>query len=203
MEISNQEFLPATPQQVWDMLIDPTRLASCISGCESITPLDAPHSYDVVVATRIGPVSARFRGAIQLTELEAPTRYKVNFTGNAGPAGVAKGWATVRLKAAPGGTELHYVAEAQVGGKLAQVGSRLIDAAARKLADHFFSRFAAQWEAISREPLKETQEQHQATVSGWLKILRWRPRKISPRAIIQRLRIHLLTKRRPENRELE
>lgn len=151
MEISNQKLLPATPQQVWDFLIDPKRLAPCIPGCELVTPLDAAHTYDVVVATRIGPVSARFRGTIELTDLVEPSRYKVIFTGNAGPAGLAKGSASVRLEAVADGTELHYVAHAQVGGKLAQVGSRLIDAAARKLADQFFSRFAAQWENMSCE----------------------------------------------------
>src|SRR5205085_12454517 len=111
----------------------------CVPGCESITA-SGPNGYDILVNVAIGPVKTRFRGQIALTESEAPRRYTLRFEGQAGGAGFARGEAQVRLESVTGEeTLLRYTATAQVGGRLAQVGSRLIDAAAATMAHHFFA----------------------------------------------------------------
>jgi carbon monoxide dehydrogenase subunit G len=151
MEMSNSRLVPASPERVWDALNDPDTLKACIPGCESFERTgDA--SYRAVVAAKVGPVSARFAGNLQLADIEAPNGYTLKFEGQGGAAGFANGQAKVALSPAEGGqTTLAYAVKAQVGGKLAQIGSRLIDAAAAKLADDFFARFAERLAAPAEE----------------------------------------------------
>jgi hypothetical protein len=141
MELAHTRLVPASPERVWAALNDPDVLKACIPGCESFdrTP---DGSYATTVAARVGPVSARFSGRVELADVEPPVGYTIRFAGQGGAAGFANGEAKVHLAPAEGGTALSYTANAQVGGKIAQIGSRLIDGAAAKLADEFFASFA-------------------------------------------------------------
>ncbi len=141
MEISNTRIVPAPPAVVWGALNDPDVLKDCLPGCESIEQL-SEGEWRVVMAARVGPVAARFTGKMAMSDVVAPTSYTLSFDGQGGAAGFAKGEARVSL--APSGTDetaLTYVAKAQVGGKLAQIGSRLVDGVAAKMTDDFFTRF--------------------------------------------------------------
>lgn len=140
MELSSSRFVPAPPARVWEALNDPDTLKACIPGCESFVR-EPDGSWSTTVAARVGPVSARFGGRIELADVTPPTGYTLRFQGQGGAAGFANGEAKVGLVPAEGGTTLNYAASAQIGGKLAQVGSRLVDGAAAKLADDFFARF--------------------------------------------------------------
>lgn len=142
MELSHTRHIPAPPERVWGALNDPAVLKACIPGCESFE-LTPDGSYATTVAARIGPVSARFGGRVELADVEPPIGYTIRFSGQGGAAGFANGEAKVHLAPADGGTALSYTASAQVGGKIAQIGSRLVDSAAAKVADDFFARFAA------------------------------------------------------------
>jgi carbon monoxide dehydrogenase subunit G len=139
MEMTGQRTLPVPPQQAWDALNDPVALQACITGCESIT-LTAPDQYDLVMSARIGPVAARFKGRLTRSDAVEPVSYRIAFDGQGGAAGFGKGTADVRLTQVEGGTRLDYDVKASVGGKIA---SRLVDGAARKIADDFFSAFEA------------------------------------------------------------
>ena len=140
MELANTRVVPAPVERVWAALNDAETLKACIPGCETFE-LQPDGSYAATVATRVGPVSARFNGRLELVDVTPPTAYTIRFAGQGGAAGFANGEAKVRLSPADGGTALAYEASAQVGGKIAQIGSRLIDGAAAKLADDFFARF--------------------------------------------------------------
>lgn len=140
MEMTGEQLIPAAQAEVWRGLNDPDMLKSCISGCESIERL-SDTEYTVVTTAAIGPVKAKFRGKLQLADLNAPNSYTLHFDGQGGAAGFGKGSAKVSLAAEGAGTRLSYAVKAQVGGKLAQIGSRLIDGVAKKLADDFFSAF--------------------------------------------------------------
>jgi carbon monoxide dehydrogenase subunit G len=144
MELTETHTLPVSQQRTWDALNDTEILRACIPGCESIDP-DGENAYLVVLSAGVGPVKARFKGRMQLTDIEAPNAYNIVFEGQGGAAGFAKGETRVRLEAdGDAATKLSYTASAQVGGKLAQIGSRLIDGAARKIAGEFFKRLGAQ-----------------------------------------------------------
>jgi carbon monoxide dehydrogenase subunit G len=144
MELNDRQTLPVAQDRAWAALNDTALLARCIPGCESIAPND-DGGYDVAVTAAVGPVKAKFKGRLRLADVEAPNAYTLHFDGQGGAAGHAKGSAQVRLEpAGPDETVLAYSAHASVGGKLAQIGSRLIDMAARKLAREFFERFAAE-----------------------------------------------------------
>ncbi len=147
MELTQTHLLPVPLQTAWDALNDPAVLQRCIPGCESLTAAgdgDAP-AYDIAMQAAVGPVKARFKGRMQLSEITPPRSYTLHFDGQGGAAGFGKGTAQVQLTPeGPTVTRLAYTATAQVGGKLAQIGSRLVDGAARKLADEFFQRFAAE-----------------------------------------------------------
>lgn len=149
MELTQTHLLPVPLQTAWDALNDPAVLQRCIPGCESITAAEGNNpAYDVAMTAAIGPVKARFKGRMELSDIAPPRSYTLHFDGQGGAAGFGKGSAQVQL--APEGptvTRLSYTATAQVGGKLAQIGSRLVDGAARKLADEFFQRFAAEFGA--------------------------------------------------------
>ncbi len=143
MELSNTRVVPAPPLTVWAALNDPVVLKECIPGCESLERT-GENAYEVVMAARVGPVSARFNGRMTMTHVDPPNAYTLHFEGRGGAAGFARGEARVTL--APQGdrhTSMMYEAKAQVGGKLAQIGSRLVDGAAAKITDDFFARFVA------------------------------------------------------------
>jgi carbon monoxide dehydrogenase subunit G len=143
MELTETHTLPVSQQQTWDALNDTEVLRACIPGCESIEP-DGENAYLVALSAAVGPVKARFKGRMQLTDIDAPNSYSIVFEGQGGAAGFAKGNARVALEAdGENATKLSYTASAQVGGKLAQIGSRLVDGAARKIAGEFFKRFGA------------------------------------------------------------
>ena len=142
MEMNNTRIVAAPTEQVWRALNDPDVLKDCVPGCESLERV-TDTEWRAVVAARVGPVSARFTGKLALADLNPPTSYTLRFEGQGGPAGFVSGDAKVSLAPAEtGATALTYVVNAQIGGKLAQIGSRLVDGAAAKLADDFFARFA-------------------------------------------------------------
>jgi len=142
MEMTSTRIVNAPPDEVWAALNDPAVLKDAIPGCETLERT-TDTDWKVVVAAKVGPVAARFNGRIMLLDLAPPSAYTMKFEGQGGAAGFANGEAKVSL--APSGaaaTALTYTAKAQVGGKIAQLGSRLIDGAAAKMADDFFARFA-------------------------------------------------------------
>jgi uncharacterized protein len=142
MEMQGSRHLAISQQQAWDALNDPEVLKTCIPGCEKVEAT-GENQYAMVMAVRIGPVSARFNGKIALADVLPPNSYTLNFEGQGGAAGFGKGSAKVAL-APPvegGGCELTYSATAQVGGKIAQVGQRLVDGVAKSMAEDFFKRF--------------------------------------------------------------
>jgi carbon monoxide dehydrogenase subunit G len=142
MDMTGEYRIPAARQHVWEALNDPTILSQCIPGCEEIVKL-SDVEWTAKVVAKVGPVKAKFGGKVILSDLDPPNGYKITGEGTGGAAGFAKGGATVKLADIPEGTLLSYVVQANVGGKLAQIGSRLIDAASRKMADEFFAKFAA------------------------------------------------------------
>ena len=143
MQLTNQQTLPVTQAQAWEALNDITLLQRAIPGCESLTP-SGDNQFDVLITAAIGPVKAKFKGKLQLENLQPPTSYTLRFEGQGGAAGHGKGHAEIRLEATgPRETVLHYTAHATVGGKIAQIGSRLVDMAAQKMATDFFETFNA------------------------------------------------------------
>ncbi|MES2248583.1 MAG: carbon monoxide dehydrogenase subunit G [Pseudomonadota bacterium] len=174
MEMLGNRRLGVTQQQAWDALNDPETLKKCIPGCDKFE-LTGDNTYSVALAVKIGPVSAKFSGKVMLSDIVAPDGYKLTFEGQGGVAGFAKGSSSVSLKPvagasdaapvvadstptaegapaaeaapAPAGCELDYTVQAQVGGKIAQLGQRLIDGAAKSTADDFFKRFEAEMQS--------------------------------------------------------
>ncbi|HEX2886036.1 carbon monoxide dehydrogenase subunit G [Vineibacter terrae] len=141
MEFSGEYRIPASRQKVWDALNDAAVLQQCIPGCETLEKV-SDTELKATVRMKIGPVSAKFGGKVTLSDMDPPNGYKITGEGQGGAAGFAKGGAVVKLTEADGATVLNYTADAQVGGKIAQIGARLIDGTARKLADEFFSKFS-------------------------------------------------------------
>lgn len=140
MKMENEHHLPLERGTVWRALNDPEVLRACIPGCESFERVDE-NTYDALVHQKIGPVKARFKGRVSLTDVHPPASYTLSFHGQGGQAGFVKGSADVRLDDTDGGCRLGYTAKATLGGKLAQLGSRLVDSAARKNANDFFASF--------------------------------------------------------------
>jgi carbon monoxide dehydrogenase subunit G len=141
MELTNQQTLPVAQAQAWEALNDITLLQAAIPGCEGITPT-GENQYEVLVTAAIGPVKAKFKGKLQLENLQPPNSYTLRFEGQGGAAGHGKGTAEIKLESTgPRTTVLHYTAKASVGGKIAQIGSRLVDMAAQKMATEFFETF--------------------------------------------------------------
>ncbi|HTZ79611.1 MAG TPA: carbon monoxide dehydrogenase subunit G [Stellaceae bacterium] len=151
MDMTGEFRLAAPRDVVWKALNDPEVLKQSIPGCEEIVK-QSDTEMTAKVAARVGPVSARFSGKVTLSDLDPPNGYTISGEGQGGVAGFAKGGAKVALKEDAGGTLLSYTVQAQVGGKLAQIGSRLIDATARKMADEFFTRFQAAVAAAAPAP---------------------------------------------------
>jgi hypothetical protein len=143
MDMTGERRIGAPRQTVWQSLNDPTVLQASIPGCESLTKL-SDNEMQATAAVKVGPMSGRFNGKVQLADLDPPNGYTISGEGQGGVLGFAKGGAKVRLSDADGGTLLRYEVHAQVGGKLAQLGARLIDATAKQMADQFFDRFSAQ-----------------------------------------------------------
>ncbi len=142
MEIKGEYRIPASREKVFAALNDPAVLQACIPGCESLEKV-SDTELKAKVRMRIGPVSAAFSGKVTLSDIDPPNGYRISGEGQGGAAGFAKGGAVVALTEDAGQTVLKYDVDAQVGGKIAQVGARLIDGTARKLADEFFGKFAA------------------------------------------------------------
>jgi len=140
MEILGSQIIPASQQAVWDGLNSPDVLKKCLPGCESVE-LVSPDVFKVVITAAIGPLKAKFNGTLNVTEANAPHSCILIFEGQGGAVGFGKGSSSVSLKPVDGGTELTYSAQAHVGGKLAQIGSRLIDSVAKKMSDDFFKAF--------------------------------------------------------------
>ena len=140
MDMQGSRQLAITQQQAWDALNDPAVLKACIPGCDKVEP-SGDNQYSIGMALKIGPVSAKFSGKITLSDINPPTSYKINFEGQGGPAGFGKGESNVTLTPNADGCELVYTVHASVGGKIAQLGQRLIDGAAKSMAEDFFKRF--------------------------------------------------------------
>lgn len=155
MELQGERLIPASVDKTWAALNDPEVLKACIAGCESVerTGEDA---FTAVVALKVGPVSARFKGNLQMTNVQAPNGYTINFDGQGGVAGFGKGSADVALTSQGDQTLLKYNARATVGGKMAQIGSRLIDAAAAKITEDFFKAFEANLQPSAPAPVGGT-----------------------------------------------
>ena len=137
MTMTGEVQLPARREVVYAKLNDPEVLKACIPGCEELNKT-SDTEFQAVATTKIGPVKARFKGKVHLTDLDPPNGYRISGEGEGGVAGFAKGGATVALSEKDGGTLLTYNVEAQIGGKLAQLGQRLVNGAAKKIADDFF-----------------------------------------------------------------
>lgn len=178
MDMQGSRQLAATQQQAWDALNDPEVLKACIPGCDSIEAT-GEGTYALVNAIKIGPVSAKFKGSIELADVKAPESYTLHFEGNGGAAGFGKGSAHVTLTPNDGGCELGYTVNATVGGKIAQVGQRLIDGVAKSMAESFFKRFDEEMQR--RHPPQEAEAPApapavatvggEAGVPGWVWIL--------------------------------
>lgn len=173
MLLSDTREIKADPKTVWDAILNPEVLKECIPGCESLTGSVA-EGYEAVVKQRVGPVSATFTGLVQLSDIVEGKSLKISGEGKGGVAGFAKGGANVSFEPMEGGTRLTYEAEANVGGKIAQLGSRIIDSFARKLADEFFTRFQAAVEDPEDELEHATEEAVADSAEkkkGWFKRL--------------------------------
>jgi carbon monoxide dehydrogenase subunit G len=142
MDMQASRSLAITQQQAWEALNDPAILKACIPGCDKLEST-GENKYAVGMALKIGPVSAKFSGKIQLADMNPPVSYTLSFEGQGGVAGFGKGTASVSLVPTDAGCDLQYTVHAQVGGKIAQLGQRLIDGAAKSLAEDFFKRFDA------------------------------------------------------------
>ncbi len=143
MDMSGERHIPAPRQKVWEALNDTEVLRGCIPGCETLERT-AEHDMKATATIKIGPIKARFAGNIHLTDIDAPNSYRISGEGQGGVAGFAKGGANVRLSDDGPFTLLSYDVKAQVGGKIAQLGARLIDATSKQMADLFFDRFTAE-----------------------------------------------------------
>src|ERR1700689_1116384 len=143
MQMNDSQRIPAAREKVWAALNDPEVLKTCIPGCQKLE-MSSPTEMTATVVFKVGPVKATFGGKVTLSDLDPPNSYRISGEGSGGVAGFAKGGATVRLESESAEvTILHYAVDAQIGGKLAQLGGRLIDSTAKKLAGEFFAAFGA------------------------------------------------------------
>jgi uncharacterized protein len=160
MEMTGEQLIPASQADTWAALNDPEFLKGCLPGCESMERV-SDNEYTVLLTARVGPVAAKFKGRMTLSDSRPPHSYALAFEGQGGVAGFAKGSATVRLT--PRGaaeTLLSYQAKANVGGKLAQIGSRLVDAAAQKVAGEFFAAFNERMQSMHAAAAAHVEEEH-------------------------------------------
>jgi carbon monoxide dehydrogenase subunit G len=170
MELASTRIVSAPVDKVWEALNDPEILRACVPGCDAIAP-DGENAYRITMAAKVGPVSAKFAGRMRLSDVDPPRGYTLSFEGQGGAAGFAKGEAKVTLVPEANGaaTALSYAVKAQVGGKIAQLGSRLVDGAAQKLADDFFGRFS---DAVSaKEGVPSSLPPERARMPRWQRAL--------------------------------
>jgi carbon monoxide dehydrogenase subunit G len=151
MEFTGRYLVPASLETTWAALNDPEILKACIPGCQEMIKTDATH-FQAAATLKIGPVKATFKARIEMADLDPPRHCTLKGEGQGGVAGFARGEADVTLTPEDGGTALAYTAKAAIGGKLAQIGQRLIDGAAKQIADDFFTRFSAAVAAVPAEP---------------------------------------------------
>ena len=140
MKLTEERIIAAPPETVWAAILNPEVLKACIPGCKELTGTPE-EGFDAVVVQKVGPVKATFKGGVTLSAMQPPESLTITGEGKGGAAGFAKGGADVRLEPQGDVTLLHYDVEAKVGGKLAQLGSRIIDGFAKKMADQFFEQF--------------------------------------------------------------
>ena len=164
MEIDGEQRIAASPEDVWKALNDPLALRQCIPGCDSLERI-SENEFDGSVTAKVGPVKATFGGRVTLSDIDPPNGYTLSGKGQ-GTAGFAKGEANVWLREDGGGTVLSYTAKAQVGGKLAQMGSRLIDGTVRKLAGQFFANLSGHLATGEKTPAAAPPEVPATTSSG-------------------------------------
>jgi uncharacterized protein len=178
MEMNDIQRVPASKAKVWAALNDPEILRSCIPGCQSLV-MTSPTEMTATIVVKVGPVKATFSGKVNLSDVDPPNGYRINGEGSGGVAGFAKGGATVRLDAESADvTNLQYAVDARVGGKLAQLGGRLIDSTAKKLAEEFFQNFAgalttpetSEPEMAATPAGHESKEGLPATPRSWLQV---------------------------------
>ena len=167
MEMREDRLVNAPPEVVWAALLDPAVLKESVPGCEELTG-SAEEGFEAVVAQKVGPVRARFQGTVAITDRVEGESLTLSGEGKGGAAGFAKGEARVRLSPEGDGTRLAYEVEAKVGGKLAQLGSRIIDGFARKMADSFFDRFQQAVEG-SAEEVPAAESAGDAPKKGWFR----------------------------------
>lgn len=174
MKLESTRFIQAEPEVVWDHLVSVDVLQQCIPGCQSMEQT-GDNEYALTMKTKVGPVSATFKGDLSLRDIEPGESYTLHFEGSGGTAGFASGSAEVRLERAEGGTNLIYSVDAKIGGKIAQLGQRLVDGAARKMADDFFNNFeqvvAPEEDAGESEEATGTEASRESPAAGgttWL-----------------------------------
>ncbi|GAA6177252.1 CoxG family protein [Sulfitobacter pacificus] len=168
MKLSDSRTIDADVATVWAGLLDPEVLKACVPGCTEMSG-SAEEGFEATVVQKVGPVKATFKGAVSMSEMNPPQSLTMSGEGKGGAAGFAKGGADVRLEAQGDTTILHYDVEAKVGGKLAQLGSRIIDGFAKKMADQFFENFSDAVGKPAPEEAEETQDTEKK--KGWFKKL--------------------------------
>ena len=171
MQLSDVKTIKASPETVWAAILNPDVLMQCVPGCQSMTG-SVEEGFEATVKQKVGPVSATFTGVVKLSDIDPGRAVTISGEGKGGAAGYAKGGAKVTFLPVPEGTELSYTVEASVGGKIAQLGSRLIDGFAKKMADEFFTRFQDALEAPeegSDEAEAVAEGTEDAPKKGWFK----------------------------------
>ena len=167
MHMTDSRVIAASPDEVWAAILDPDVLKTCVPGCQEMTG-SAEDGFEAVVVQKVGPVKATFKGTVTLSDMVPGTSLTLTGEGKGGAAGFAKGGADVTLAAVEGGTELHYDVDAKVGGKLAQLGSRIVDGFAKKMADQFFTNFQAAIEGTDGASAEDASEGGEKK-KGWFK----------------------------------
>lgn len=166
MKMTGSKQIAASREKVWDAIISAEVLQVCVPGCQSMTG-SAQEGFSAIVVQKVGPVKATFKGEVTVSDMIEGQSLKITGEGKGGAAGFAKGGATVSLADSDGATTLTYEVEAKVGGKLAQLGSRIIDGFAKKMADQFFERFRD----VIEKPETTAEENTTEPKKGWLKKL--------------------------------
>ncbi|MEN8684811.1 carbon monoxide dehydrogenase subunit G [Marivita sp.] len=172
MHMTDSRTIAASPEEVWNAILDPDVLKQCVPGCTEMSG-SAEEGFEATVVQKVGPVKATFKGTVVLSDMVPGQSLTLTGEGKGGAAGFAKGGADVKLAAVEGGTELHYDVEAKVGGKLAQLGSRIIDGFAKKMADQFFSNFQSAVEGPQEggDDASEAEGEGGEKKKGWFKKL--------------------------------
>lgn len=173
MQLASEQTLPVSQQQAWDALNNVDILQRSIPGCSSLTEVE-PQQYEILITASVGPVKAKFKGKLKLLDLNPPNAYRIEFEGQGGAAGHGKGSAAVRLEATSAQRcVLHYEATASVGGKIAQIGQRLVDMAAQKMAAEFFSNFEAQLVVLHPGTAEIAIDEKPAEIRIWTRLWNW------------------------------